>query len=117
MRTKAVFFLLILMLLQFSWAAVASYCQHATDATAKHFGHHEHQHSAFTEKHAAPDPVKIGGEDPDCTSCHAGCTFGLTVDVAFSSMIDLPRHATDYLPRLVRPPFERLERPQWYFLA
>jgi len=37
-------FLLALLPLQFSWAAVASYCGHETQAGAEHFGHHDDPH-------------------------------------------------------------------------
>jgi hypothetical protein len=52
--------------LQFSWAAVASICQHETGSAAQHLGHHEHEHHA-----AEPDGASNGfGVDADCSACH-----------------------------------------------
>ena len=117
MRKWLAIFLLVFMPLQLSWAAVASYCQHETGAAAKHVGHHDHQHKAADGKETAPDPTKTGGGDPDCASCHAGCSSALPGEVTlppmFSSSIDI----ADYWARLTSPPFERLERPQWRVLA
>ena len=50
MRKWLAIVLLVFLPLQFSWAAVASYCQHETGAAAKHFGHHAHQHKAADGK-------------------------------------------------------------------
>ncbi|NCV41106.1 MAG: hypothetical protein EBW11_11190 [Betaproteobacteria bacterium] len=40
MRKFLAIFLLVLLPLQFSWAAVAGYCQHEAGVTANHPGHH-----------------------------------------------------------------------------
>jgi hypothetical protein len=41
MRRYLIIFLLLLLPFQFSWAAVASYCQHETESSTQHIGHHE----------------------------------------------------------------------------
>lgn len=117
MRKWLAIILLVFMPLQSSWAAVASYCQHETGAAARHFGHHDHQHKAADGKEAAPDPANIGSGDPDCASCHAGCSSALPGDAALSPIARSSMDATDYWARLTPPPFERLERPQWRVLA
>ena len=43
MRRWLSILLLVFLPFQFSWAAVAGYCQHEADAASQHFGHHEHQ--------------------------------------------------------------------------
>ncbi len=116
MRKCLAIFLLVFMPLQLSWAAVASYCQHETGASAKHFGHHDHQHKAADGRDAAPD-AKTGGGDPDCASCHAGCSSALLGEVALQPMFSSSLDIADYWARLTSPPFERLERPQWRALA
>lgn len=64
------FFAVLLMLmlpLQWSYAAVAEYCQHEEAATAQnHIGHHAHKHIDKT-----PDDKvkKISFGDLDCPSC------------------------------------------------
>ena len=117
MQRWIVILLLVFMPLQLSWAAASSYCQHETGASAKHIGHHDHQHMDADGKEAAPDPVKTGGGDPDCASCHAGCSSALTEAATHpptpSSSLDI----ADYMTRLTTTPIERLERPQWRVLA
>ena len=111
-RRLFMIFLLVLMPLQLSWAAIASYCQHETGAAAKHFGHHDHQHKATDGKETAPDPAKTGGGDPDCASCHAGCSSALPGEVTLPPMFSSSLDIADYWLHLTSPPFERLERPQ-----
>lgn len=119
MRKWLAIFLLVFVPLQLSWAAVAGYCQHETEvAAAKHFGHHDHEHKTVSGKDAAPDPAKaIGGGDPDCASCHAGCLSALPEEVTVASPVNSSLDTTDHGVRLTQPPFERLERPQWHVLA
>ena len=117
MRRLFMIFLLVLMPLQLSWAAMASYCQHETGAAAKHFGHHDHQHKAADGKDAAPDPAKTGGGDPDCASCHAGGTSVLADALTIHLVADSSLGTADHRARLTSPPFERIERPQWRVLA
>lgn len=117
MRRWLPILLLILLPLQLSWAAVSVYCQHETGAAARHFGHHDHQHKAADGKEAAPDPAKTGAGDPDCVSCHAGCSSALPGEVTFPPMSSSSLDIADYWARLTSPPFERLERPQWRVLA
>ncbi|WP_157667506.1 hypothetical protein [Comamonas serinivorans] len=59
--------LLCLMPLQFSWAAVARYCQHEAVAPAQqpHAGHHSHEHRAQVAGVVSSLP------DADCHYCHA----------------------------------------------
>ena len=117
MRKCLAIVLLVFLPLQFSWAAVASYCQHETGAAAKHFGHHAHQHKAADGKDASPDPAKTLGGDPDCASCHAGCFSVLSGEIKLASSIS-PSLDTAYHPEsLAAPPPERLERPRWRALA
>lgn len=88
MRRWLVLFLLAVLPLQFSWAAVAGYCQHEkVAARIAHFGHHDHDHEAIQhaahasheaasadhdhEAHAKKTPLAM---DDDCGSCHQGCS-------------------------------------------
>lgn len=117
MRKWLVMFLLVFLPLQVSWAAAASYCQHEAGASAKHFGHHAHQHKAADGKDASSDPAKTLGGDPDCASCHAGCLSVLPGNVKLASLIGSSMDVADYRERLTSPIPERLERPQWRYLA
>lgn len=69
LRRALLLLLLLLMPLQFSWAVVSNYCQHESDGSAAHFGHHPHQHQ---DEDGAPAASKLAGADPDCGSCHSG---------------------------------------------
>lgn len=61
--------MMLLLPVQWTWAAAASYCGHETGLAAKHFGHHDHQHKASGEvsKDSKPSPA---GLDTDCGYCH-----------------------------------------------
>jgi hypothetical protein len=66
-----VIFLLMVLPLQYSWAAAAVYCQHEKGESA-HFGHHNHEHlTQADEPDAEPDaPNKSQKTDGDCEYCH-----------------------------------------------
>jgi hypothetical protein len=113
--------MLVLLPLQFSWAAVASYCQHerSTSTTiVQHVGHHEHQHKAdgATGKSVVVEK-NLDKFDPDCSSCH-----GLGLGALFLPDAKLPVFRGNEMnaPALSAlagvspiPP----DRPQWPFLA
>ncbi len=117
MRRLFMIFLLVLMPLQLSWAAMASYCQHESSASAKHFGHHEHQCNVLDGKDDSPEPAQYGEADPDCEACHGGCTSVLADALAIYLVADSSLATADYRARLTSPPFECPERPQWHPLA
>ena len=96
MRKWLAILLLVFMPLQLSWAAAASYCQHETGTSAKHFGHHDHQHKIADGKDASSDPAKTIGGDPDCASCHAGCLSALPGAVTIASLADSSLDTADY---------------------
>ena len=110
-------FLIVLMPLQLSWAAMASYCQHETGAAAKHFGHHDHQHKAADGKEKAPDLAKTGVNDLDCASCHASCPSILHENLTPPPILSSSLLIADHWARLTSPSFQRLERPKWRVLA
>ncbi len=112
MRRFLILFLLFVLPLQVSWAAVATYCKHESGAAAQHFGHHEHAHQA-KQPEPAKDPSTLT-VDNDCVACHlAGAGM---LPLAFLSMpFELPQaeqfsasnnHRSHLLP-------DRPERPQW----
>ena len=55
MKKFLAIFLLVLLPLQFSWAAVAGYCQHEAGVTANHPGHHTHDHQAADNHESGKD--------------------------------------------------------------
>jgi hypothetical protein len=77
MRRFILIFMMLLLPLQWSWAAAASVCEH--EAGKAHFGHHEHQHDKADGPQAQPDDTtpaaKKLGEHPDCQTCHGVGAF------------------------------------------
>lgn len=107
--------LLLVMPLQSSWAVVAAYCQPEAEVTAKHFGHHEHQH----ERHHAQvgqdsDEDSKSLTTSDCLDCH-GLYSGMVV-TSFDTqspgpIAGPPAHATS---RLISATSCRPEKPKWF---
>lgn len=90
MRRVLIIFMLILMPVQLSWAAVASYCEHEVRVSEAHLGHHEHQHQKDVEFHSVGDNglsdsddigskgIAPGDTDLDCGHCHTYCSAMLS---------------------------------------
>ena len=113
--------MLVLLPLQFSWAAVASYCQHerATSAsTVQHVGHHEHQHeSDTTVGNAKVGEKNLDKFDPDCRSCH-----GLGLGAVYVPDFKMPADRGNGMNAPVLSPLAGVspippDRPQWPSLA
>ncbi|MFJ3057028.1 cobalt transporter [Herbaspirillum sp. NPDC087042] len=66
-----ILFLALLLPLQLSWAAMASYCQGERSSAPAHPGHHEHPaaQSAQTDS----DHAKTGEADSGCSLCQFSC--------------------------------------------
>lgn len=128
MRRVLAIVLLALLPLQFSWAAVASYCGHETEGAAMHLGHHEHPYHADADALAeltadASAGTDAGGEkapgamDPDCGHCHGYCGAMLTLPAALpGGPGTVPPSATVDDAGAAHAP-TRPERPQWLPLA
>ena len=117
MKKYLAIFLLVLMPLQLSWAAMASYCQHETEVTAMHPGHHTHDHASDDRPVTGRDAAQSAGMDHDCATCHLGCSTALISDVSntiVAASDDHPLHLQAIASHLSR---ERPERPQWPMLA
>ena len=122
MRRWLAIFMLVLLPLQFSWAAVAAYCGHETGQHAQHLGHHEHEHehagSAKVDNDRVPaDPSAPAGFDLDCGHCHGTCV-SMPATVNFAAPLSVDTHPTTPIEGAMRtlaqsPP----ERPQWLPLA
>jgi hypothetical protein len=116
MRFWLIVFLTILMPLQLSWAATGRYCQHESDVSSKHVGHHTHQHQTTEPTDSGADFAKAMAVDMDCGTCHAGCSMAIqepsvVKNVALTLMIS-SRLSAQSSPGLV----DRPERPQWVAL-
>lgn len=113
--------LLIFMPLQFSWAALSTYCQHESDTTTTHIGHHDHQHKkskhALENSKTPAELLKNQSSESDCSICLAAYTpfFSRQLPVSLLALSASP--ITDYRAHIPAPPAQRLERPQWFALA
>jgi hypothetical protein len=119
--------LLAFLPLQFSWAAVASYCGHEAQAGAGHFGHHANAGSVaepVVDRDADPAAsadVKgdkaPGDMDLDCGHCHGYCSVMLTLPSVLPGALKTtpPSAALDEAGGSHAP--TRPERPQWRPLA
>jgi hypothetical protein len=115
MRRWLLIFLVVLLPMQFGWAAVASYAHHESGAaTAQHVGHHEHQHEADT---GTKSTAASSAADADCGTCHAGCCTAM-VPTSLLLVAELPAE-THYATalRLSSQPASLPERPNWTYPA
>ncbi|MBL8525745.1 MAG: hypothetical protein JNN20_18845 [Betaproteobacteria bacterium] len=93
MRHLIAILIVFLLPVQWTFAAVSTYCRHeATPAAQIHAGHHDHEHVGAVKKAAKVD--SSGFEDLDCPSC-------LTSFVNAVVMAEMPSlHATTAVPIL-----------------
>lgn len=134
MRRILAIVLLAFLPFQFSWAAVASYCGHETQAGVEHFGHHDHDHQHHADasdgagldanpttipdvNSDAGDGKALGAMDLDCGHCHGTCSAMLTLPMGLPGALStaLPSVTLDETGGAHAP--TRPERPQWLPLA
>ena len=124
-------FLLALLPLQLTWAAVGSYCQHETGAAAAHWSHHEHAHEDRAQPNHAGDGGKASepGQDSrigqvqktapaladlDCATCHAVCAAApLPAALQWAGSYRAALLASPYRLHHSAPLPVRRDRPQW----
>mgnify|MGYP006331334807 CR=1 FL=1 len=118
MRRWLLALLIVLMPVQFTWAAAAPYCGHETDAAAAdHVGHHEHQHDASLDESPSSDDDDSGPApvlDADCAFCHLGASafvpeVDLTPALAPAPVLVALR-ARAYVSHIPTRPAERPDR-------
>ena len=124
MRRWLLIFLVVLLPMQLSWAAVASYCQHESGnaTTAQHIGHHEYQHEADAAASAdtgdtSASPTATGAVDVDCGTCHAGCCSALIQSMPLLTISPSSHAYSAVALRLSSQPASLPERPNWADLA
>lgn len=121
MRRWLTLVLLVLLPIQFTWAAAAPYCQHEQAADSFHLGHHVHEHLpspavASQGDEAQDQSIAQDGMltvDNDCGYCHLSVAKPMPMPgMAFA---DAGRGAADNMPLASfksREP-DRHERPNW----
>lgn len=120
MRRLLSIFLLALMLVQFSWALAASYCQHETGAVEMHVGHHEHKHRQAGETTNSGQESKVRFVsliDADCNVCHACSPAVAACAVVVAASFWKPLFAPRIADLSLSAPSPRPERPNWVALA
>jgi hypothetical protein len=116
MRFWFILFLATVMPLQLSWAATGRYCQHESDVSSKHIGHHTHQHKTTERTESGGDFAKSMTVDMDCGTCHAGCSMAIQEPSVVKNFA--PTLMFSSLPSVQSSPglLVRPERPQWVAL-
>lgn len=87
MRRLVALLILIVIPLQWTYAAVADYCEHeAAPAAQQHVGHHAHEHVDDPGRPDSDVPTD-GSRDADCPACHhaAGGALPGVLDTSFAS--------------------------------
>lgn len=134
MRRLLITALLVLLPLQFSWAAVLNYCVHAPDVqTPEHFGHHDHQGADRADKLSAQAWQADSGAQPEMLSSvdvdsdtAAGveleCGHGFCVNVAAIASMSSPPKSASRMPTMNDASLRAVAqdpplRPQWAPIA
>lgn len=80
MRRLVLICMMLLLPVQWTWAAAAAYCAHeSSPAAAKHIGHHEHVHKTSAAEGSKKVPAPAGVLDLDCDYCHLSAAQWLPV--------------------------------------
>lgn len=110
--------LLIIFVLQSTWAVAAQYCQHEEGPKIDHIGHHTHNHSSQkNDANNIGDHKSINTSksdiDTDCPYCHLGSIKSIItslpiLDAAIEPlvMVDIYYSYPEIIPR-------KPERPNW----
>jgi hypothetical protein len=110
--------LLVFMPFQFSWSAVATYCEHESGTRAKHFGHHEHKHQQPAGDSSEVSEAKLAGAPGaalDVADCHfhCQCTVDLPAAPVMPMVIGSQALTVWAMADAIAPVPSRPERPQW----
>jgi len=114
--------LLMMFLMESTWAAAAQYCRHELGIAAQHFGHHTHEHKAGDKSTLDQTTLKADDSskpkaDNDCPYCHLGAMKSMLSVVVFmptaTSLPTLTIAFSSYPTVTPRQP----ERPNWSIAA
>jgi hypothetical protein len=115
MRRTLALLLALALLLQMSWAAAATYCEHETSSKeSMHFGHHVHVHKSADGKKQSTSKLTV---DNDCSGCHA--SHAAIIPLVLSDVAsDTPASVSFSQPFIHgSAPARTPDRPQWLRLA
>jgi hypothetical protein len=121
MRRVICTLLLLLMPLQFSWAAVVPYCGHEAAPQSQHVGHHAHEHHADTPVLSSDTDAATESSpwtaDLDCAQCHASNAAPTGTDDALRPDGRRVHPASMIATMVWGHQQSRPDRPQWPCLA
>jgi hypothetical protein len=119
MKRYVLIFLLMLLPFQFSWAAVASYCQHESNPAAEHVGHHAAADNKLDQDSDKNGDSKLNtGSDADCSFCHFSCSKPMNSHAAWTPPLQEKNSFTPSLPPLYLSHIgESPEEPDWKLAA
>ena len=110
--------LLIVFVLQSTWAVAAQYCQHEENPKVEHIGHHTHKHSSQSSSNGDVSDQKSSDSskteiDTDCPFCHLSSIKSMITNVSLINPEIVPVVVTDIYysyPEII--PLKP-ERPNW----
>ena len=111
MRRIFLIFLLVLLPLQFTWAAGASYCQHEQEKVSKHLGHHVHQHDGQAD--TGGEQSQKSQPDNDCCICHLAATSAVPLSAPPIILCDNPHPPDTYAVTFHSYIPDGLSKPNW----
>lgn len=115
MKRYFLIFLLMLLPLQFSWAAAGAYCAHEEGLAAQHFGHHVHKHdSNSNDAKETPQKAKT---DIDCEYCHHVSASAIFAAAPFQHAPQRSAHMRFEVHRYASHIPDLIPRPDWPALA
>ena len=118
MRRLVTIFLLVLMPMQLSWAALSVYCPHETGSPAQQVENHHHQHQTAAIQEDGGDPHATGNVNADSGACHAGHITALFGSGRLPAVSVSSETYTAYQIQVPSPPHLPVpERPNWADLA
>ena len=119
-RRYLILFLVCLLPLQVSWAAVANYCGHEKQTGVSHFGHHQDEHEYSSPSPDGTDNDKQPADQYRFGHDHnhlSGFIALLLTETTISDHIPSSQLLPDDISPLPSLPPSRLERPNWSALA
>jgi hypothetical protein len=114
--------LIVMFMLQSTWAVAAQYCRHELGLDAFHIGHHTHEHKTGDQSQVDQTVLKADNNaapsiDSDCPYCHLGAMKSmLSISVVAPSAAAPPHPVELTLAYPGNIPFEP-ERPNWLLAA
>ena len=118
MRFLVMIVLLVLMPMQFTWAALSVYCPHETSSPAQQVENHDHQHQTSADLEDGGDPHATGNVNADSGACHAGHGTALFGSQRLPAVSVSSEIYTTYQIQVPSPPHLPVpERPNWADLA